>query len=180
MSIYDEHDATNVLSELRRRATAVQLADWTFRKSMSAEVTIRPNDAAKKLEYEARIAWRLALDLSEYALRERDFDIALAFFLAGAQELVSGYDERHIHPDLLASERSTLTVSPGGQTYLRVYKQRGDREGGSLYCFIQRSTGNIYKGKGWKAPDTKIIRGNIFSEFFGLEGVDHYGARYAR
>ena len=54
---------------------------------------------------------------------------------------------------------------------------------GSIHCFVEKTTGDIYKPAGWKAPYTKgnnCVRGNIY-EASSFEKTDMYGGwLYAR
>ena len=55
-------------------------------------------------------------------------------------------------------------------TYEPIKVNKGRRfdkliQGGSVYCFVEKSTGNVYKPSSWRAPYTKRntpIRGNIY------------------
>jgi len=51
-------------------------------------------------------------------------------------------------------------------------------EEGSVYCFVEKETGNIYKPASWRAPYTKgnnPVRGNIFN-MTSYENADPYGS----
>jgi hypothetical protein len=61
-----------------------------------------------------------------------------------------------------------------GKKYYRIIDARGSSR--SVYCFVDKTTGDIYKSARWKAP-AKHIRGNIKN---GLDGVTAYGAVYWR
>ena len=54
---------------------------------------------------------------------------------------------------------------------------------GSIHCFVEKTTGDIYKPAGWKAPYTKgnnAVRGNIYDKS-SFEKTDlHGGWLYAR
>ena len=54
---------------------------------------------------------------------------------------------------------------------------------GSIHCFVEKSTGDIFKPAGWKAPYTKgnnAVRGNIYDKS-SFEKTDlHGGWLYAR
>ena len=54
---------------------------------------------------------------------------------------------------------------------------------GSIHCFVERTTGDIYKPAGWKSPYTKgnnCVRGNIYDKYT-FEKTDMYGGwLYAR
>jgi hypothetical protein len=62
-----------------------------------------------------------------------------------------------------------------GRKYARVFVERtgGSR---SVYCFVDRTTGDVLKAASWKAP-AKHARGNIFAAD-PLKGVGQYGAAY--
>lgn len=52
-------------------------------------------------------------------------------------------------------------------------------ESRSVYAFIEKKTGDIYKPASWKAP-AKHARGNIYAEDGGLKCADPYGIAYLR
>lgn len=61
-----------------------------------------------------------------------------------------------------------------GPKYIRIVKEEpGSR---SVYCFLDRQTGDILKADGWKRP-AKHARGNIRN---GAAGTTIYGASYLR
>lgn len=65
-----------------------------------------------------------------------------------------------------------------GKKYMRVVRREAGCGGGSVHCFIEVSTGDIYKAAGWKTP-AKHVRGNILAENYGIgDAVTEYGARY--
>ena len=48
----------------------------------------------------------------------------------------------------------------------------------SVYCFVEKETGNIYKPAGWRAPYTKgnnPVRGSIYNEN-SYKDADPYGS----
>ena len=54
---------------------------------------------------------------------------------------------------------------------------------GSIHCFVERTTGDIYKPAGWKAPYTKgnnCVRGNIYDKSTFEKTDLHGGWLYAR
>lgn len=73
------------------------------------------------------------------------------------------------------NRKSTLSYKVNSK-YIRVV-QRDDNHG-SVFCFIDSTNGNVLFPKGWKAPDLKNPRGNLFSEQGGLEAVtqSHMGS----
>ena len=73
----------------------------------------------------------------------------------------------HDYPQMLAS--------PGGKKYVRVYSH-GDQD--ICHSFVRRSDGAVLKSAGWKAPDTKHVRSNIYDADHGRSGVEWTGAKY--
>ena len=56
-------------------------------------------------------------------------------------------------------------------------------EKGSIHCFVERTTGDIYKPAGWKSPYTKgnnCVRGNIYDTTTFEKTDMHGGWLYAR
>ena len=54
---------------------------------------------------------------------------------------------------------------------------------GSIHCFVERTTGDIYKPAGWKAPYTKgnnAVRGNIYDKSSFKKTDMHGGWLYAK
>lgn len=47
-----------------------------------------------------------------------------------------------------------------GPKFVRVISRNGGPNAASVYCFVDKASGDIYKAAGWKAP-AKGIRGNI-------------------
>lgn len=66
---------------------------------------------------------------------------------------------------------TTFRVDVKGRKYVRVVTQ-GSQD--SVYCFVERSTGNILKAAGWERP-APYARGNIFNDN-PLQGTNIYGA----
>jgi hypothetical protein len=62
-------------------------------------------------------------------------------------------------PDLIAIE--------GGRKYVKISRSSdgGSKHGQtSVHSFVSIETGDIYKPKSWKAPQTNKSRGNIYGE----------------
>ena len=56
-------------------------------------------------------------------------------------------------------------------------------EKGSIHCFVEKTTGDIYKPAGWKTPYTKgnnCVRGNIYDKSTFEKTDLHGGWLYAR
>ena len=74
--------------------------------------------------------------------------------------------------------------SEEGPKFVRIVRVIVRRDSGqivsrSAHCFIEKETGNILKAAGWKAPEKKNPRGNVFAEN-PLQGVTQYGVTYLR
>jgi hypothetical protein len=94
------------------------------------------------------------------------FEEALAKFIEVAQEKVT--KEREPNTKLLT------TVSP---VYVRVFARRNnDERFQEAFCFVEVKTGNVLKAAGWKAPEKKNPRSNIYSPDHGASGISAYGA----
>ena len=56
-------------------------------------------------------------------------------------------------------------------------------DSGAIHCFVEKSTGNIFKPAGWKTPYLKgmnAVRGNIYDESTFEKTDMHGGWLYAR
>lgn len=95
----------------------------------------------------------------QYENRRNEFVIAL-------QQMIDEYYKKHF--SLLETPKITVNV---GRKFDKLVAK-----GNGVHCFIERSTGDIYKAASWSAP-AKHARGNIYSEDM-LEGVNVYGANY--
>lgn len=103
-----------------------------------------------------------------------DFDTALQTFVDGCQAIVSKNDEQYENVKF----NTKLSIDPKGRRYVRIV--RTDSAGGnSVYCFVDRTNGNILKAAGWAKP-AKHARGNIYNTGNGLNGMNAYGAFYLR
>lgn len=66
----------------------------------------------------------------------------------------------------------TYTLEPGSK-YIRVVSDNGRHR--HVHSFIDKTTGDLYKPAGWKAP-AKGVRYNLFKDFSTLElRIDPYG-----
>lgn len=65
-----------------------------------------------------------------------------------------------------------VEIAEGGRKYTKVVYES------SVYCFIERATGEIYKAKSYKTPETNFPRGSIFVKDI-THAVGDYGANYA-
>lgn len=97
-----------------------------------------------------------------------EFETALDLFVLMVQGIML---------DEMGDRAPQVSVDPRGKRYLRIV--RGDGVQRSVYCFVERDTGDIYKAAGWKAP-AKGVRGSIFSEDRGQSICTPYGCGYRR
>jgi len=77
----------------------------------------------------------------------------------------------------------TITVHPG-RVYWKVVREEGEGLGinCSVYGFVRKSDGAIFKAATWKAPNTKgpsAIRGNVCDGSNGMDATTAYSIRYA-
>lgn len=62
-----------------------------------------------------------------------------------------------------------------GSKYYRIWTEQGSSK--SVYCFVDKETGGIYKSASWKTP-AKHVRGNIKDPT--MSGLTAYGAVYLK
>lgn len=100
-----------------------------------------------------------------------NFETALTAFVAACQALIDEYRAKNF-PML---DRVVLTTDPG-RRYVRIVRnERGSR---SVYCFVDKTNGDILKSATWKAP-AKIARGSIY-DADPTKAVTVYGANYLK
>lgn len=99
-----------------------------------------------------------------------DFANALRKFVEIAQSVIDD------NWDGDARFKSILSIDPKGKRYARIV--RNDASGQSVYCFVDKTNGDILKAASWKTP-AKHARGNIFDENPG-DAITEYGAKYLR
>ena len=103
---------------------------------------------------------------------ELSYKEAMEFFL----EMVTENSNLHYKNRFSSLTPPTYTIK-GGRKYDKVTTDR------SVYCFVEKETGNVYKPAGWRAPYTKgnnPVRGNIYN-VSSYESADPYGSwLYAR
>lgn len=100
------------------------------------------------------------------------FEAALATFLSKLAEREVAY-VRANYKNLTPSVFTTAA----GRRFVKVIK--GDAKGGqrSVFCFVEKATGNIYKPAGWKQPTLNHVRGNIYADDC-LKGTNVHGTNY--
>jgi len=124
-------------------------------------------------------------------IKPTSFDEAMNVFCDRLEENCKPYVDSFNHMD------SVTFRQDGGMKYIKVKSFQvnvetnhetgvktlvgGDR--GSIHCFVEKTTGDIYKPAGWKTPYTKgnnCVRGNIY-DTSSFEKTDlHGGWLYAR
>jgi len=101
------------------------------------------------------------------------FDAALANFVSLAQALIKASHERRG----FTFPYDVLSVMPG-KRYIRIVSNRQPSGGRSVYCFVDRTNGDVLKAASWKAP-AKHARGNIYASD-PVAGCTEYGGAYLR
>ena len=131
---------------------------------------------------------------TELRIKPSSFDDAMEKFCTKLEENVKPYVAKFNHMD-------SVTFRPdGGVKYIKVksytknwqtdYNDDGTTtktlvggDNGSIHCFVEKSTGDIYKPATWKMPYTKgnnSIRGNIYDSSTFEKTDMHGGWLYAR
>ncbi len=103
-----------------------------------------------------------------------DTDI-LAFCGKLAAKNVAYFDKHY--PNLSAP---SFYPSKGGRKYVRIVRADNPGPGRSVQCFVERSTGLIWKAASWKSPATNFPRGSILESNRLTEGENIYGCIYGR
>lgn len=81
---------------------------------------------------------------------------ALNKFLAQVQQIHTAYVAK-----LAPNTTPDVVTFTEGTKYLRIVKGHENGTGRSVYCFVDRANGNIYKAASWRAPERNYVRGNI-------------------
>ena len=122
------------------------------------------------------------------------YDEAMENFLSKLTEDAKSYVARFNHMD------SVVFKTDGGRKYIKVkyftkkihneYHDDGTKTisivndtKGSIHCFVDSTTGDIYKPAGYKAPYTKgnnAVRGNIYDSSTYQKTDMHGGWLYAK
>ena len=125
---------------------------------------------------------------TKLGIKPTSFDEAMEAFCTRLEKNVKAY------VDTFDYMESVEFRPDGGTKYIKVkqfqknwhtnYNDDGTKtktlvggEKGSIHCFVEKTTGDIYKPAGWKAPYTKgnnAVRGNIY-DASTFEKTDMYG-----
>ena len=92
------------------------------------------------------------------------FDAALEVFNTKLNALLDTY-----YATNFPGQRPVITYEVGPK-FVRVVRNDGTSR--SVYGFIARETGGLFKAAGWKGPTKNFVRGNIFAE--GTRGMGPY------
>jgi hypothetical protein len=128
---------------------------------------------------------------TKLGIKPTSFDEAMGKFCNKLEKNVIPYIEKFNHMDSVRFEAC------GGRKYIKVkYFQTNidtdyetgvktllEDKNGSIHCFVERTTGDIYKPAGWRAPYTKgsnAVRGNIYDKSTFSKTDLHGGWLYAK
>ena len=124
-------------------------------------------------------------------IKPSSFNEAMNRFCEKLTENCQDYVEKFNHMD-------SVKFKPcGGRKYIKVKSfttnvntnhETGEKTlvedmNGSIHCFVERTTGDIYKPAGWRAPYTKgnnAVRGNIWDTSSFQKTDMHGGWLYAK
>ena len=124
-------------------------------------------------------------------IKPTSFDEAMVVFCDKLKENCKQYVEKFNHMD-------SVEFKPcGGRKYIKVKsfttnidtdwetgkKTLLEDKNGSIHCFVERTTGDIFKPAGWRAPYLKgknCVRGNIFDTSSFQKTDMHGGWLYAK
>lgn len=110
---------------------------------------------------------------NETTLTDAAFAVMLARFVAELQLMINEHFAKG-YPNLTPSR---IEIDPKGRKFVRLWSVDGGHNGRSAFCFVERSTGNVFKPATWKAP-AKHSRGNISEH--ASESCTVYGAKYLK
>ena len=103
---------------------------------------------------------------------ELSYKEAMEFFL----EMVTENTNLYYKTNLSILTPPTF-INKGGRKYDKIVS------GGSVYCFVEKDSGNVYKPASWRAPYSKgnnPVRGNIFNVTSYQNADPHGGWLYCR
>ncbi len=104
-----------------------------------------------------------------------DFADTLNKFVAAAQGVINA----HFAQNLKNLVPDTLSIQEGSR-YVRIVSTKGGSPNSqSVYCFVDKTNGDILKAATWRAP-AKHARGSIHAADHGVSAVNSYGANYLK
>lgn len=108
--------------------------------------------------------------------RTHEFNTAFVKFFTAVTEMTEENNERLFGDNPTEWWKGEGVGAIEGRKYVKITRTR-DGEHSSVFCFIDKTNGNVLKAASWKSP-AKHARGNIYSDRNGMEGVSAYGAHY--
>ena len=112
----------------------------------------------------------------------QEIEYAFETFVENCQQMVN----KHFAKNYANLTPPEIGVHPG-RTYWKIVKQDPEEHGGgrqcSVYGFVRKSDGAIFKAASYKAPYTKggsAIRGYVNDGANGMDSATPYGIVYAR
>ena len=128
---------------------------------------------------------------TKLGIKPTPFNEAMGGFCTKLEENCQDYIDGFNHMDSVRFDEC------GGVKYIKVkyfqtnidtdhetgVKTLVENKKGSIHCFVEKTTGDIFKPAGWKAPYTKgnnCVRGNIYDKSTFEKTDLHGGWLYAR
>lgn len=102
-------------------------------------------------------------------------DNELTAFCAVIAEKKAAYFAKHLSN--LTPPR--IYADKGGRKWIRIVTEDLDGSNRSVVCFVERSTGLVWKAAGWKAPARNFPRGDIRGDNRFAKTDNIYGVLYA-
>ena len=100
----------------------------------------------------------------------QDMDSAVQEWLIGAQRIADNYWKKMGYKEFM---RPVLSFKKGPK-YYKIIRQDTQK---SVFAFISKETGDIFKPASWSSP-AKGARGNLFDRDKGLGRITPYGPEY--
>lgn len=100
--------------------------------------------------------------------RTKEFNEKLATFMDGIKDL------------MIRAGRGCHLSYKEGQRYVKIITSTDGIVGRSVYGFVDKTDGAIYRPASWRSPSTKHIRGYIYDCTNGLGAATPWGIRYMR
>ena len=105
----------------------------------------------------------------------QDFNEKLTSFVAGCQDIINTTFAKHFD----RSVPPKLEIDPKGIKFVKIVSREERSTGGSVFCFVDRTNGDVLKAASWQKP-AKHARGNIFDEYNGLSRIKWTGPEYLK
>ncbi|MGW8180806.1 MAG: DUF7717 family protein [bacterium] len=105
---------------------------------------------------------------------KKTFDEALEDFVEMARNKINTY-----YAERFSNLTAPVLSYETGRRYVKLITSNDGTTGKSVYCFVDKTNGDILKAATWRAP-AKHARGSIYDEDCGASAVNQYGANYLR